>query len=1039
MKSSVRGHNHTLLRLPLGSVNQTLALFAASKQGKTSHWLREFYEMPMHQQALYLASPMLWSEVDRWLQSPNTVLLPELELSIARYAIRSASRSTPFGLFAGLSIASVGTHTDFVFAVNRFRPFTRLDSSALVQLYEQILAVPQWRHQLRFTVTNSAYPNKGQYRYSEFVESERGRLVVMSSLDADIYLDALISFATGYRTFDELSRFMAQQAQVEISEAGEYIDVLIDSKFLLSELEPTVTGLPYIQRLKNWLSAVDSPSELLIWVLNQPTVIKQLTEVPILRTTDTWLKNHDIVSSNHQSFWQTNLWYAAKEAVIARSVVDQIGTQISEVFPALEQPRPNWIGEFTSRFKSRYQDRSVPLLEVLDNESGLGLRLANQYLSAPAPRAEQLLSQFTAPPATTRPLSLIDALRRRLIQEARRSGGFEVELLARDLPTGSSAPTGCWSVLGSLLSSHPVAGDGSEFNFMTRYVNANPTALAGRFSRDSDELTDLIQTIHEEENRQWPDCVLAEVVHLAGARSGNVNVRPTLRPYEIPYLTPESVGDEYVINLSDLLVSVSDGGEIRLFSTQLGKRVMPRLTTAHNVVHGDEVYQFLCGISHQQGASAQWSWNEYATEPFLPRVRYKKLILARAQWHISTESLKQFDNAENCWRWFRENYPVNQHVTIQAGDNELVVDIDSPLGNRFVLSELAKRKKITMAEWLTGPDQCWVKDSDEQPYSHEALLFFESPMDSRVGKNTTLANHSRPESPASKRKFPPGSQWLYLKLYCGPQTANQLLTGPIWETLTQLSEQGQVQQWFFVRYLDPEFHLRLRVRCDDPAQRSGLLVQMLALSEQWLEEGFIDLVQTDTYDRELERYGPQTIELCEDYFGVDSRMVIDFLSQHPYADEETLIHFAVASALALVTDFGFTDAECLTFFRSRQQAYHREFFVSKAVKDTLNQQYRGYREKIKNWQDKPNTTSGSAEGSPVCSLLRKRSVETQHIINNLTQKWSDTSTDTVFSLVGSLLHMSMNRLLTSQLRLYELIIYHLSCRYYESTVARSKA
>lgn len=1038
MKSSVRGHNHTLLRLPLGSVNQTLALFAASTQGKTSHWLREFYGEPMHQQALYLASPTLWGEVDRWLQSPDTVLLPELELSIARYAIRSASRSTPFGLFAGLSIASVGTRTGFVFAVDRLRPFTRLDSSALVQLYERILAVPQWRHQLRFTVTNSAYPNKGQYRYSEFVESERGRLVVMSSLDTDIYLDALISFTTEYRTFDELGQFMAEQAQVEISEAGEYIDVLIDSKFLLSELEPTVTGPPYIERLKKWISAVDLPSELFTWVLDQPVVIEHLTEVPVLQTTDTWLNTHGIVSPNHQSFWQTNLWYAAKEAVIARAVVDQIGTQISEVFPALEQPRPGWIGEFTSRFKGRYQDRSVPLLEVLDNESGLGLRSANQYLSAPAPRAEQLLSQFTVPPASTRTISPVDALRRRLIEEARRIGGREVELLARDIPTGTSAPTGCWSVLGTLLSSDPVAGDGSQFNFMTRYINANPTALAGRFSRDSDELTDLIQTIHEQENRQWPDCVLAEVVHLAGARSGNVNVRPTLRPYEIPYLTPTSVGDEYVISLSDLLVTVSDDGEIRLFSTRLDKRVMPRLTTAHNVAHGDEVYQFLCGISQQQGSSAQWSWNEFITEPFLPRVRYKKLIVARAQWHVSTESLKRFDNAEDCWRWFRENYPVNQHVTIQTGDNELVVDINTPLGNRFVLSELAKRKKITLAEWLTGPDQCWVKDADKQPYSHEALLFFESSIDLRVGKNATLANRSRPESPASTRKFPPGSQWLYLKLYCGPQTANQLLTGPIWEALTLLSERGQVQQWFFVRYLDPEFHLRLRMRCDDPAQRSGLLVQMLALGEQWLTEGFIDLVQADTYDRELERYGPQTIDLCENYFGADSRMVIDFLSQHPDADEETLIHFAVASALALVTDFGFTDAECLTFFRSRQQAYHREFSVSKAVKETLNQQYRSYREEIKNWQDKPDSTSQSAEELSVGSLLRKRSVETQHIINTLTQKWSDISTDTIFSLVGSLLHMSMNRLLTSQLRLYELIIYHLSCRYYESTVARSK-
>ena len=1038
MKTSVRGLTNLILRIPLGSVCEPLALFDASIRQQTAHWLRAFFQQSVHRQALYLASPVLSAEVDRWLQSGCDLLPADLELSMAKYAIRSASRSTPFGLFAGLSLARVDERTAVVFSVDRLSPFTRLDSSALVQLHEQLLTAPQWRHKLRYTVTNSAYYSKGQYRYSEFVEREDGRLVVMSSLIGDDYLDSLIAFAQVYRPFDELSEFMAGVAQVDTAEAANYIDGLIENRFLLSELEPTVTGPPYIERLTSWLNAVDSSDELSKWMAEQPVIIRQLTPVKNLQWADEWLNRHGIISAANQSFWQTNLWYATQVATMARPVVDQIGLQITNVFSALEKTRPVWAEGFAHRFKTRYQDRSIPLLEVLDNESGLGLRSATDYLTAPAPKAENLLSQLVSVPAVPRAVSPVDNLRRRLLERSRRSDATEVEILDADLSATAAGPVGYWSALGTLLGSEPAAIDTNQFDFMLRSVSTNPTALVGRFCQDSEELTDLVRSIHEQESNRFAGSVLAEVVHLAGARSGNVNVRPTLRAYEIPYLTPPSVADEYVINLSDLLVSVNNNLEIGLFSIRLNRPVIPKLTTAHNVAYGDEIYQFLCGVGQQHNASAHWSWKEFATEPFLPRVRYKKLIVARAQWHISADLIDKYDSARSCWDWFRKQYQLSRYLTIQTGDNELAVDIDSPIGDQFILSELKKRKKISLAEWLSGPDQCWIKDAAGQPYCHEALLFFDSPTGLPLAQQ--IKSPDRPDrlGHGPIRKFPPGSEWLYLKLYCGPQTANELLTGSIGKLLNELSEQGQIQQWFFVRYYDPEFHLRLRVRCTNAAQRGKHIMNLLALCQQLVTNGFIDTVQVDTYDRELERYGEQTMALSEDYFAADTRMVVEFLSQHPDADEETLIQFAVASALALPADFAFSDEECLTFFRSRQRAYHHEFSVTKEIKETLNQQFRGYRAQLKDWQPLFTPADDTSGNSLIKIILHQRTKETRQIIETLTQKMSNADDVTTLSLVGSLLHMSMNRLLTSQLRLYELIIYHLCCRYYESIVARSK-
>lgn len=1040
MSGTHQAVSSVLLRIPLGSVNQSLSLFRASSEEGLTQWLRLFYQQPIHQQALYLASPGLFEEMQHWLLDEAVELSPAMEVSLAKYAIRSATRATPFGLFAGLSLASLGEHTECILSTEKIDPFTRIDSAALVQLYKQFLANPLWRRQLRYSVTNSAYRIQDQYRYSEFIETDQERQVVMSSLLADRYLDELVEYAQVYRSFDELTSFMAAVAQVNGAEADDYIDTLIGDKFLLSDLEPTVTGKPYIEQLREGLAKAGQSDEQSQWLNQQPGLINELIDVTGLIQADNWLKQHDIIPTDSQSFWQTNLWFKTQSATLSRSVVDQIGLQISELFCVLEQRAPDWVRPFAERFRSLYQDQTVPLLSVLDNESGLGLRTPGEYLSAPAPRASKLLATLSGAGSTSSaPPTKLDGLRRRLIERMHRTNSTECELDPRDFPTIQPKPGGCWSALGTLLGTDSATINAGTFDFMLRSISANPAAVAGRFCPDSQVLTDIVTSIHEQTDRQFPTCIFAEVVHLAGARSGNVNVRPTLSPYEIPYLTPASVDDEHTISLNELVVSVDQNHEISLYSTRLGKRVIPRLSTAHNPTQGDEIYQFLCGVAHEHSAIALWSWGTFNSEPTLPAVRYKNILIARARWHIATEMLGHFKKPIDCWQWFSQTYAVVRHVMIQTGDNELLVDTHSPIGRRFVVDALTKQRKITLVEWLNKPHHCWVKDAAGDPYAHEAVLFFPWAV-----SPATLAKYNRVQSSLLDtkqvvRKFLPGSEWLYVKLYTGQQTADTLLAGPVTDLLTALSRRQRIEQWFFIRYSDPEFHLRLRIRCPDEHERGQVMIELLTACQQWTTDGLVRSVQIDTYEREIERYGEQTIGLCEHYFAVDTRMIVDFLIRYPDTDEETRVLFAISSTEALLTDFGFTESEGLAFLRSRQTAYQLEFSADKASKDLLNQQFRDYRELLINLESRVDMGQKTVEHQSMKLLLYARTKDTQSIIQELKDRLSNEIPGFVNSLVGSLLHMSMDRLFTSQLRLYELMVYHLACRRYESIVARLKS
>jgi hypothetical protein len=61
------------------------------------------------------------------------------------------------------------------------------------------------------------------------------------------------------------------------------------------------------------------------------------------------------------------------------------------------------------------------------------------------------------------------------------------------------------------------------------------------------------------------------------------------------------------------------------------------------------------------------------------------------------------------------------------------------------------------------------------------------------------------------RRFPPGSEWLYAKLYTGAATADQVLRQVVRPVTEAALRCGAADGWFFIRYGDPDWHLRLRL------------------------------------------------------------------------------------------------------------------------------------------------------------------------------------------------------------------------------------
>ena len=144
-----------------------------------------------------------------------------------------------------------------------------------------------------------------------------------------------------------------------------------------------------------------------------------------------------------------------------------------------------------------------------------------------------------------------------------------------------------------------------------------------------------------------------------------------------------------------------------------------------------------------------------------------------------------------------------------------------------------------------------------------------------------------------KRFFSVGSQWLYYKIYTGQKTADRIIFKYLQTQIGELVELGLIEKWFFIRYNDPDFHLRLRFYTNQPQKNIGKIIQHLRGTFDYLmQEDLVWNVVLDTYKREIERYGPNSIDQVESLFFQESTMLLPILEE-TYDDVQARWLFAL--------------------------------------------------------------------------------------------------------------------------------------------------
>src|SRR5262249_16643575 len=143
------------------------------------------------------------------------------------------------------------------------------------------------------------------------------------------------------------------------------------------------------------------------------------------------------------------------------------------------------------------------------------------------------------------------------------------------------------------------------------------------------------------------------------------------------------------------------------------------------------------------------------------------------------------------------------------GDNELPIDLDNALSVDTFVHLVRERPEFALTEIVAGEPA----RGPEGRFVHEIVVPFVRAPEARP---TAAAAPSRPV----ERSCPPGSRWLYVKLYGGAAAADEVLRDAIAPLVARAGFAAAVDRWFFIRYGDPDTHLRVRFR-GEPAGLAG--------------------------------------------------------------------------------------------------------------------------------------------------------------------------------------------------------------------------
>ncbi|MET9184976.1 lantibiotic dehydratase family protein [Streptomyces tendae] len=586
-------------------------------------WLSTVWSDTDFRQTVSQASPHLADQVHAIIdgRTPKARRMRRAALSTARYAIRYARRSTPYGLFAGVAPLGFGQAAS-VRIGDEHQTVTRPEPVGLEEM-------------LNAEESDAARMNDAEVCVNTLIQQRDQHIHVPSEGDDEYRL----ALSPALRLVLDLARSPIGYRQLSDKLAAEF---------------PTVSGTAR-ERLLSELLRV----RVLRSSLRAPATIADATDVlpPAARAQASGMRTACDVRLDADVRVPTQVLTEAETAatVLARLVTHPTGT------PTWRR----WIEQFAERYG---EDTTVPVEVVTDPDRGVGFPAGFVTASEPPrpmSRRDRLLLELagTAAAEGNRTVAVTGAM----IEELEAAAGDKPHELAPHLELAAQVHAASVPAL-----------DRGDFRLRVLTVSRSAGSMTGRFWH----LFPGAEAAYAHLPTVDPEAELAQLSFHAGRVPADLLTRA---PQALPRVVSVGEFRRpapHVLFPRDLAVSVA-GDHPQLVESATGKALELLAPTAINFLWNNytpPMARFLGEISRAASPQVTWfDWGAAWTLPFTPALTYRRTILTAARWKIRrgtlparTAPLQQWADQLHAWR---ARFRVPERVLLAEDDQQLPLDL----------------------------------------------------------------------------------------------------------------------------------------------------------------------------------------------------------------------------------------------------------------------------------------------------------------------------------------------------------------------------
>ncbi|MFF3015889.1 lantibiotic dehydratase [Streptomyces sp. NPDC057939] len=826
-------------------------------------WIELVWSDKPRASAIELAAPVLAATIRRALRGDvRPSRMRRASLSLNRYLLRMQYRATPFGTFAGPAPLRFGESSAVRWGTEH-TTFARADATwlhSVITSLEQDLDVLRHLH----VVSDPTYTARGRHIAVAHQPGEKGP--TETTLRRTRASDLALSLAQSPTPFgDIVATLQADYPDTSVYVIEDMVRSLVAHRVLLTNLHAPMTVDDALGHLVAQLDAAQRAGA------SGPVIQVKAEE---LRGIHRMLHQHDRAHPDEQPGLREvavaamnrltrvgngNLAVNLRpdcDIVLPHQVAEQAARALDIAARITPYPNgsPAW-RDYLTRFLERYSMGTVvPVRELTDPDTGLGFPVSYRGTVLPrpvlatTPRDEHLLAMAQHAALTSRrEIVLTDE---------------DIEALSVGTPT--QVPAHAEFVFTVLAESRQALDEG-RFTLSTVGLSLAAGITTGRF----------LPTLERADLDRVAAVYAALPTLTEGAVRGQVSGPPLKVPVNnvsrSPVIASElvAVGEHNpgaTLDLDDLGV-VADSNRFYLLSMSTGRVIEPTVMNAVELSSGTHpMIRFVCELARSHTAVLiPFFWGAASRLPFLPEIRVGRTILSEAQWRLRLRDLGDGDDwMERFFNW-RCAYGVPRTVFVGVTDQRLRLDLDEPVHQEILRAELRRQDSAVLREAPEERAYGWIGRA------HEVAV--------------TLASDQKPTPTPAVRsstnnapvRMPGTSRWAYMKLYGSTARLPEVLTAHLPRLLNEGWDMPPAT--WFIRYADPDAHLRLRLRLPEPGAFGTAAESVASWAADLRREGLIQRMQWDTDHPETGRYGTGlALEGAEDYFVADSTAAISQLA-----------------------------------------------------------------------------------------------------------------------------------------------------------------